>query len=70
MHDGGDFSSERIKKRPSEMRVFFLMCIYKKFVFTMVITELIMYCIPMAITMNPIILEIATIPDAPSIFAK
>ena len=28
------------------------------------------YCIPIAITMKPTILDIATIPEAPSIFAK
>jgi hypothetical protein len=32
--------------------------------------ELIMYCTPIAITIKPTILEMATIPDAPSILAK
>jgi hypothetical protein len=33
-------------------------------------TELIIYCMPIAIVKNPIILEMATIPEAPRIFAK
>lgn len=36
----------------------------------MVMIELIIYCTPIAITMKPTILEIATIPDAPKILAK
>jgi hypothetical protein len=36
----------------------------------LLIIALTIYCIPIAITMNPTILEIAIIPDAPSILAR
>jgi hypothetical protein len=32
--------------------------------------ELLMYCTPMAITINPIIREIATMPEAPNILER